>query len=141
MMQARASVLIACTPQAAFDYIADSANDRVWRTYLTSSNGRASGVGDRITQTYSAQGRTQTIELEVSEFSPPERLSYVLHKPTRARFAFLIRPEEGGTRVSMSASATLTGPAALFEGRVQTEADKVLKSDLGTLKIALESRG
>lgn len=138
MMQTRASVLIACMPAAAFAFIADAANDRRWRSHLVSSHGRATAVGDRITQTYSAEGKTAAIELEVTEFAPPERLGYTMHKPARARFAFQCRPEGTGTRVSMSISAELSGPAALFEGRVKTEADRILKADLAQLKRALE---
>ncbi len=139
-MQARASVLVACSPQTAFAFIADTANDHRWRSHLVSSRGHATAVGDRITQTYSAEGRSGTVELEVSEYAPPERLGYVMHKPARARFSFQCRPEGDGTRVSMAISANLTGPAALFEGRAQTEADRVLKADLGQLKQALEAR-
>lgn len=140
-MQARASVLIECTPEAAFAFIADTENDRLWRSHLISSHGRAGAVGDRVTQMYSAEGKTATVELEVSEYAPPERLSYVMHKPAHARFAFQCRPEGGGTRVSMAISANLTGPAALFEGRVQIEADRILKTDLAELKRALEQAG
>ena len=137
-MQTRASVLIDTTPAAAFAFIADVANDRTWRSHLVSSHGRAGAVGDRITQSYSAEGKTATIELEVAEYAPPERLGYVMHKPARARFSFQCRPEGTGTRVSMAISANLSGPAALFEGRVQIEADRILKTDLAQLKRALE---
>ncbi len=137
-MQTRASVLIECMPKTAFDFVANAANDHQWRSHLASSHGHATAVGDRITQTYSYQGKSQTIELEVAEFEPPERLSYVIHKPARARFAFQFRAEGGATRVSMSVSASLSGPAALFEGRVQSEAEKLLRTDLDRLKHVLE---
>jgi uncharacterized protein YndB with AHSA1/START domain len=138
-MQARASIVIGCDPSTAFDFVADAANDRAWRSHLVSSRGRASTVGDRVTQTYSAEGKTAAIELEVVEFERPERLGYTMSKPARARFSFQFRPEGSGTRVSMSISANLTGPAALFEGRVQSEADKVLKADLEKLRRVLEA--
>jgi len=140
-METRASVLINCTPQAAFDFITDSANDHRWRTHLISSHGHATGVGSHVTQTYSYQGRTQSIELEVTEFQPPERFAYTLHEPVRARIAFQCRAEGGATRVSMAISATVSGPAALFQGRIQSEADKLLKTDLQRLKLALEPAG
>jgi hypothetical protein len=139
MMQARASILINCTPEAAFDFVANTANDRLWRTYLTASHGRATAVGDRISQTYSARGQTKTIELEVSEHERPERLGYLMREPARARFAFQFRTESGSTRVSMSISATLSGPMALFEGRAQSELDALLRGDLARLKSAIES--
>jgi uncharacterized protein YndB with AHSA1/START domain len=139
MMQSRASVLIGCTPEAVFDFITDTANDRRWRTHLTASHGRVAAIGDAITQTYSYEGKTQTIELEVSEYERPERLTYLMRKPARVRFSFQCRAEGGATRVSMGISADLPGPAALFAGRIQSEADKLLNSDLGRLKAALES--
>lgn len=137
-MQARASVLINCPVETVFAFISDPANDRAWRSYLDSSHGRATAVGDRITQTYSYQGKSKSVELEVSEFEPPERLGYVIHEPARARMSFHCRPDGEGTRVSITISATLSGPVALFEGRAQAEADKLLKTDLDRLKRALE---
>lgn len=137
-MQARASVLINCSVEKTFAFIADTANDRAWRSYLDSSRGRVTAVGDRVTQTYSYQGKSKSVELEVSEFEPPERLGYTIHEPARARMSFHCRPDGTETRVSITISATLSGPAALFEGRAQTEADKLLKTDLDRLKRALE---
>ncbi len=139
-MQARASVLIDCPVETAFAFIADTANDRAWRSHLDSSRGRATAVGDRISQTYSYQGKGKSVELEVSEFEPPERLGYVIHEPARARMSFHCRPDGTATRVSVTISANLSGPIALFEGRAQKEADKLLKTDLDRLKRALEQK-
>lgn len=84
VVQARASVLINCPVEMAFTFIADTASDRAWRSHLDSSRGRATAVGDRFTQTYSYQGTSKSVELEVSEFEPPERLGYTVSKPARA---------------------------------------------------------
>lgn len=138
-MQSRASVLIDCMPRTAFEFIADTDNDKKWRSYLTDSEGHAMAVGDWITQTYEYKGKSKTVEFEVSEYQPPETLVYVMHEPTKARFVFHCRAEGGSTRVSMSMSANLSGPAALFAGRAQSEADKLLRTDLQSLKTALES--
>lgn len=138
MAQTRGSVLIQATPDQVFDFVANTANDHRWRTHLTASHGRATAVGDRISQTYTYQGKTQTGELEVTEFSRPERLGYVLQQPVRARFSFQFRPEGSGTRASMSINATVPGKYALFEGRVTAEAEKLIRTDLERLKHALE---
>ena len=138
-MQARTSILIARPADEAFAFIADTSNDRRWRSHLTTSHGRATAVGDRVTQTYLVRGKTKTIELEVSGFQPPERLTYVMREPVRARISFQCRAEGNGTRVSMSMSATVSGPAALFEGRIQSEGDKFVRAELDRLKRALES--
>lgn len=139
-MQARASVHIDCPVETAFAFIADTANDRAWRSHLDGSHGHVTAVGDRVTQTYSYQGTNRSVELEVSEYQPPERLGYTMSEPARARMSFHCRPDGTGTRVSISISANLSGPAALFEGRVQAEADKLLATDLDRLKRALERK-
>ena len=138
-MQTRASTLIMRPADVVFGFIAETANDRRWQSYLTASRGRATAPGDRIFQTYSYQGKSKTVELEVAEYQPPERLTYAIREPARARISFQCRPEGGGTRVSMSMSATVSGPAALFGGRIQSEADKLVRANLERLKRALES--
>lgn len=138
-MQARSSILVMAPAERVFAFISEPANDRQWRSHLSASRGAASAVGDRVTQTYSQDGRTKTVELTVAEYDAPNRLTFALTEPVRARLSFAFRPEDGGTRVSASMSATLSGPLALFESRAQSELEKVLKTDLTRLKTVLES--
>lgn len=137
-MQGRSSIVIAVPPEVIFHFISDPANDRVWRSHLLASHGTVQGVGDRVTQTYSYRGRTQTVDLEVSEWEPPVRLTYRLSGPIRARFSFQCLPEAGGTRVGFSVSSVLTGAAALLEGRITSEVTKLARTDLERLKRVLE---
>ncbi len=137
-MQGRSSIVIAVPPEVVFGFISDPANDRLWRSHLLASHGTVQGIGDHVTQTYSYQGRTQTVDLEVSEYDPPTRLAYRLTGPFRARFSFQCLPEAGGTRVGFSASSVLTGPAALLEGRIASEVTKLARADLQHLKRVLE---
>ena len=138
-MQARATTLIGRPPDEVFAFIADPANDRRWRSYLVSSRGHASAVGDVVTQTYEARGQTKVIELEVTEFSPPDRLSYRYRGPERVRISLQCRPEDGGTRVSFSVAAELGGLVSLASGRIEAEALKIAHADLAALKQVLES--
>jgi uncharacterized protein YndB with AHSA1/START domain len=138
-MQVRESILVDRPPEEVFAFIADPASAKLWRTHLIDSHGASAAVGDRMVQTYSYQGRTEQLELEITEYEPPERLAYKTEGQVRGRLAFQCRPEADGTRVSMSISATISGAAALFEGRIEKEADGLLKSDLSKLKAALES--
>ena len=140
MISARASVLIARPREEVFAFLADPANDRLWRSHLTASHGTVSRSGDRVTQTYAFGGRSATIELEVSEYAPPERLAFRLSKPYRARIAFQCLSDDGGTRVGMSFSADPGGVAQLAEGRIVAEAEKLARTDLTRLKNILESR-
>lgn len=139
-MQARASVLVQAPADRAFAFIADPANDLQWRSHLVSSRGAISAPGDRVVQTYSHGGRSKTVDLTVAEYDPPHRLTLALTEPARARLSFTCRPDSGGTRVSASISATLSGPLALFESRAQAELEKVLHADLDRLKAALDGR-
>ncbi|MBF4509743.1 MAG: SRPBCC family protein [Aeromicrobium sp.] len=140
MISARASVLIARPREEVFSFITDPANDRLWRSHLTASRGTVAGTGDRVTQTYSFGGRSATIELEVSEYAPPERFALRLSNPYRARFAFQCLAESGGTRVGMSFSADPGGVAQLAEGRIVAEAERLARTDLTRLRNVLESR-
>jgi carbon monoxide dehydrogenase subunit G len=137
-MQARGSILINRPPETAFAFVASPSHDAVWRSHLIASSGKVTGVGDAVAQTYSYEGRTQAVNLEVSEFEPPGRLAFVMHEPVRVRLAFQFRPEAGGTRVSAMISSAVTGAAALFESRIQAEAERVIHTDLQRLKVALE---
>ncbi|MHB1018193.1 MAG: SRPBCC family protein [Coriobacteriia bacterium] len=139
-MQARSSVLIPRSAEEVFAFIADTANDHKWRSHLVASHGRITAPGDRVSQTYTYEGRSKTVEATVSEIDPPNRLTFALTQPAKARLSFTLRPEDGGTRVSASMSATLSGPLALFESRAQSELEKLLRADLTRLKVTLESR-
>ncbi len=139
-MQARSSVLVELPVDEVFAFVADPANDRRWRSHLVSSRGSVTAVGDRVTQTYAQNGRSKTVELTVAEYEPPGRLTFALTEPARARLSFAFRPEDGGTRISAMVSASLTGPLAIFESRAQTELEKVLRTDLGRLKVVLGAR-
>lgn len=138
-MQARASTLIDRPPDDVFAFIADPANDRRWRSHLVSSRGHVSAEGDVVTQTYEARGQTKVVELEVTEFRPPERLSYRYRGPERVRISLQCRPENGGTRVSLSLAAELGGIVSLASGRIESEALKLAQADLAALKLALET--
>ena len=140
-MQSRASTLIARPPEAVFAFMTDPANDRRWRSHLTSSRGRVSEVGDVVVQTYAAGAQSKVVELEVAELTPPERVTFRVRGPVRARLAYQCRPESGGTRVSASLSAELGGLASLASGRVEAEAAKLASADLAALKRVLESVG
>lgn len=137
-MLARASLVIAVPAERAFAFVAEPRNDPSWRGHLIASSGTANRPGDTVRQTYSYEGRTQGVTLEVVEFEPPLRLAYVIHEPTRIHAGFQFRPDGSGTRVSMSLSSVLTGSATLFEGRIQSEAERLIREDLRRLKTALE---
>ncbi|MDO8950482.1 MAG: SRPBCC family protein [Actinomycetota bacterium] len=139
-MRARGSIVIAREPEAVFQFVSDPAKDTSWRSFVTASHASdgAVAVGSRVRQTYSYQGRTADLEVEVTEYAPPERIGFRTHGQLRARINYTCVPEAGGTRFNMSLAADIPGPAALFEARIQREADGAIAGDLKRLKAALE---
>lgn len=141
-MRIRESVLIDRLSTDVFSFVSDPSRDTSWRSYLLTSYVEGGGrlaQGARVHQTYSYQGKTAEVVMEVTEFVPPERIGFRLSKGgVRVSGNYQFRAEDGGTRFSMSFSADPTGPAALFAGRVEREGKRLLENDLGRLKRALE---
>lgn len=138
-MQSRGSVLVDRPIDEVFGFIRDTGNDRLWRSHLLSSRGQVNAVGDRIIQTYSAEGKAKTVEISVAELSPPERLTLAITDPVNASLSFRCRLEGTGTRVSATLSATISGPALLLAGRIQSEVDALIRRDLAALRELLET--
>jgi carbon monoxide dehydrogenase subunit G len=141
-MRARGSVVIQREPSEVFGFISDPSKDLSWRSYLLASRTADAelAVGSIIRQTYSYEGRTVEAELEVTEYVPPERIAFRTRGKVHARIVCTCVAESGGTRFNMSGTADLTGPASLFEGRIQRELDQTIATDLGRLKAALEGK-
>jgi carbon monoxide dehydrogenase subunit G len=138
-MHTRGSIVIEREPAAVFAYVTDPAKDLSWRSFLTASHGpRPLAAGSIVRQTYSYQGHAVSVELEVTAYEAPERIELKAQGRYPARFVLTCEPEGGGTRFSMSGTLQLSGLAAMFEGRVQREADAAVAGDLKRLKAALE---
>jgi len=101
-------------------------------------DGQALAVGSRVRQTYSYEGRVVEIEVEVTEYAPPERVGFRTHGQVRARINYSCAAESGGTRINMSMAAEIPGPAALFESRIKRELDRVIEADLKRLRATME---
>jgi carbon monoxide dehydrogenase subunit G len=142
-MRARGSIVIAREPEAVFRFVSDPTRDTTWRSFVTASHAAegAVTVGSRVRQTYSYQGRTIELEVEVTEYAPPERIGFRTHGELRARINYTCVAEAGGTRFNMSLAADIPGPAALFESRIQREVDGAIATDIKRLKAALEQSG
>ncbi len=141
-MRARASVHIEREPEAVFARIADFATHAQWRPEVASSQVLGEvGRGARVIQHVSAAGHGATVEVEITEFEPPERLSFRYRGTPRARGGFRLEREGGGTRVHMSATVELDGAASLVEGRIRAVAEEYAQRGLTRLKELLESGG
>jgi carbon monoxide dehydrogenase subunit G len=138
-MRARGSIVIAREPAEVFAYVTDPGNDLMWRSFLVASHGTVPlAVGSIVRQSYSYQGNKVDVELEVTEFTPPTEAAFRAHGKFPVRFTYTCTPEAGGTRFNMAGSLELSGLASMFEGRIQSELDVAIASDLKRLKAALK---
>jgi carbon monoxide dehydrogenase subunit G len=140
-VRVRGGVLIQREPADVFRFVSDPTKDLSWRSHLVASRSADAelAAGSIIRQTYAYQGHMVEAELEVSEYAPPESIGFRLRGQMRARVNYSCAPEAGGTRFSMSGTYELSGPAALFEGRIKRELDEAIVTDLKRLKTALEA--
>ncbi len=86
------------------------------------------------------QGRSGEAELEVTEFTPDDRIGFRTSAPVRSRGSYAVRPDGSGTRVSVSGSAQLEGIASLAGGIAEKMIEREMTRSLERLKSILERR-
>lgn len=141
-MRARASIHIEREPEVVFARLADFATHSSWRHEVLSTQvmGKV-GRGTHIVQQVSAQGRGAVLDLEVTEYVPPERISFRARGAPRARGSFRLEPKGDGTMVHASATVELEGSASLAEDRIREVAEDRARHSLARLKSQLEGEG
>ncbi len=140
-MRARASIIVDRPPAEVFDFVADFASHPKWRSEVLSSKVMGDpGVGMRVFQRIKLQGRHSLIEARVSEWEPPEKISFRYDGPPRVRGGFLLRPESGGAKTQLTVFATvaLERGADLVEERIQGVLEGEARRDLARLKAWIE---
>ncbi len=138
-MRARASIVIDRPPAEVFTHIADFESHPSWRPeVLTSRTVGAPGVGMTVYQHVSVQGRQALLPLEISEWAPPERISFRYAGPPRVRGGFILRPEGKGTHLTAFATVSVSGKAELVEDRIQSAIESEARRGLGRLKSRIE---
>lgn len=141
-MRAQKSIYVDRPVEDVFWFLADHTNERRWRSELLGLafvGDVSQGVGAHTRQTISYQGRIVEVNLEVTEFLPGERICFKAHGGVRAHGCIAVRPEGTGTRVSVSGTAELKGPAAMMERFIMQAVERVAEEDLKRLRAVLES--
>ncbi|PKQ36801.1 MAG: hypothetical protein CVT59_10835 [Actinobacteria bacterium HGW-Actinobacteria-1] len=142
-MQTRASIFIAAPVHEVFAFVADLTNQPRWQTGVISATvvgGGPIGVGSRVRVASSYQGRSGEAELEVTEFTPDDRIGFRTSTPVRSRGSYAVRADGAGTRVSVSGSAQLEGIASLAGGIAEKMVEREMMHSLERLKAILERR-
>jgi uncharacterized membrane protein len=142
-MQTRSSIFIAAPVHEVFAFVADLTNQPRWQAGVISANvvgGGPIGVGSQVRVTASYQGRSGESDIEVTEYTPDERISFHTTAPIRARGSYAVRPDGDGTRVSVSGSAQLEGAASFASGIAEKMIEREMTKSLTRLKSILENR-
>lgn len=142
MPQARHSVVIQRPIEVVFAFVADGERCPEWRPgVLDIRRASGDGVGARYTQGVKGpMGRRVVADYEVTVFEPPRRLEFqTLTGPARPHGRDDLESIDGGTRLTFSLDATLSGLQRLLMGSmVQRTMDAEARA-LDNIKRVLEA--
>jgi carbon monoxide dehydrogenase subunit G len=141
MPSAQRTISIKITPEKAFAFFADPANDMRWRPGVKEISAiGAPGVGAKVHQVVAGPGgRGIAADIEITAYDPPTRYAFsVVAGPARPKGEFRISPTAAGVDVAFSLSAELGGLSKfLLSGPVQGSMDAEMAA-LDTAKKLLE---
>ena len=142
MPQASYTVVIGRPIDAVFSFIADGERCPEWRPgVLDIKRASGDGVGARYSQGVKGPvGRRVAADYEVTTFEPPRRLEFqTVTGPARPHGRYDLEPVDGGTRLTFSLDATLSGTQRLLMGSmVQRTMDAEVRA-LDNAKRVLEA--
>jgi len=132
MPAATHTVTIPAPPDAVFAFLADGENAPSWRPgVLDIKHVSGSGVGAAYAQGVKGPGgRRIAADFEVTAYDPPHRLAFrATAGPVRPDGEYVLEPAPGGTTLTFSLHADLSGLKGLILGRsVQTTMDSEVHS-------------
>ncbi|WP_171041397.1 SRPBCC family protein [Sinomonas susongensis] len=135
---AAGSVVIARPISEVFGFFADAENDPMWRSGVKSIRRRGElGVGTEYEQTVAGPGgRGVSANVRVTAFEPERRVAFeATSGPVRPEGEYRFETVDGGTRVTFSLAAQLSGLKSLvMSGPVQ----KTMDAEVGALSKAKE---
>jgi carbon monoxide dehydrogenase subunit G len=136
-----ASEEIAAAVEDVFNYTMEVGNLAAWQSGLVEAySNDPPGVGNVTTQVRKIAGIKVDSEIECTEFNAPYQAAFqVIKGPVPFSVAQRYEAIDGGTRLTVSIEGEVAGPLkVLGEGRVASQTQKELVTDLATLKALLE---
>lgn len=117
MIEASSEELLSATPEVAFDFVANPANEQKWNPDALSWESVTPGpvgLGSKRRSDYKHVGQVDT---EIVTYERPHRLT--LHSVGRQAdmtLEFVFAPADGGTRMLVTGHLQLRGPLRFAEG-------------------------
>ena len=144
MPSATYSVTVTRPASEVFAYVADGEKCPQWRPgVLDIKRISGNGIGTKYSQGVKGpMGRRIAADYEVTVFEPDRRLDFqTTTGPARPHGRYDLEPVDGGTRLTFSLDAQLTGISKLLMGSaVQKTMDSEVRT-LDNLKRVLETQG
>lgn len=143
MPSAQRSVVIARPADEVFAFFADPTTGTQWRSGLSEVSAEGPvAVGTIFRQRVSGPGgRTVPADIRLTELDPGRRVAFVgVAGPLRPDVAYDFEPVEGGTQVTFSISARLSGPKKILLGPIVQKTMEAEVARLDEAKRLLEAR-
>lgn len=142
MPHAERTIVIARPPAEVFAFFADAENDRRWRPSVTLMRREGPlAVGTRYTQRVAGPGGRQVpADIQITALEPDTRVAFRgVAGPVRPDGGYAFAPAEGGTAVTFTLSAELSGVKKILMAKpVQKSMDSEM-ANLDKAKSLLES--
>jgi uncharacterized protein YndB with AHSA1/START domain len=143
MPQATRTIVIARPQQEVFAFFADAENDPQWRqTVAMIKRDGPLAVGTHYTQrVVGPAGRDLPADIEVTAYEPDTKVAFHgVTGPVRPDGSYTFSAVEGGTSVTFSLRAEVTGVRKLFMSNPVQKAIDAEMASLDKAKSVLESR-
>lgn len=136
------SVVISRPPEEVFAFLADFGNWPRWLPAFRDGGEHLNGppgVGDSFRQVIEIRSQPVRLSGTVIGYEPNDRLSLrYAWKDLLFDVNFVLKPTDGGTRVTGTGGGRLDGFLALFEPLVEREANREVRANLENLRRVLE---
>lgn len=136
-----ASEEIAASIEDVFNYTMEPGNLTEWQSGVVEAYGNGPvGVGYVTTEVRKIAGIKVKSQVQITEYNPPYQVTFqVLKGPVPFNVVQTYEGVNGGTRISVSIEGEVAGPLkVLGEGKVASQTEKDLVTDLATLKAIFE---
>jgi carbon monoxide dehydrogenase subunit G len=142
MFEFEKTVLINRSPEEVFEFLTNPANDSKWRDSSISGEWTSDGpigVGSTLHTVSKVLGREMETTSEVTVWDPPNEYGWKSvggQMPFEATQKFVSK--EGGTQLTFSGQAEVSGFFKLAEGLVGKQLEKMMDKDMNGLKVYIE---
>lgn len=144
MPQAERTIVIARPQAEVWSFFADAENDKRWRTGVKVIHREGPlAVGTRYTQRIAGPGGRQIpADIEITALEPDSRVAFRgVAGPVRPEGGYVFAAAEGGTAVTFSLAAEMTGIRKLLMSKPVQKSMDAEMANLDKAKTLLESGG